>query len=110
MKTLKFHLVVFALLFLSIPDKSFCQDWVRTFSSDWYDLFVYTVREDYDHGYLLGVTQGSAMRIGKVIKTDINGNVLWVKNLGDGHQKWALHGMGGKPTWMLSHQCSVQTP
>ena len=97
MKTFKGYLVLFVFTFLSNPYDLYCQGWVKTFSSSSYDLYGYTVREDYDKGYLLGVDQGSAMRIGKVIKTDINGNVLWEKNLGDGHQKWALHGMDVSP-------------
>ena len=93
MNALKYYSVIVILAFLTIPGKSFGQTWMKTFYSSSYDLYGYTVREDYDKGYLLGAVQGSAMRIGKVIKTDINGNVLWEKNLGDGHQKWALHGM-----------------
>jgi len=97
MKNLKFYPVIIIIAFLTLPGKSFGQTWMKTFYSSSYDLYDYTVREAYDNGYLLGAVQGSAMRIGKVIKTDINGNVLWEKNLGDGHQKWALHGMDVTP-------------
>jgi len=97
MKSFKGYFFIFVIIFLSIPFDSFCQGWVKTFYSSSYDLFIYELREVYDHGYMLCADQGSAMRIGLVIKTDINGNVLWEKRLGDGHQKWAIGGIDTTP-------------
>jgi len=88
---------LYIVLFITVPDISYCQDWVKTFSSNTYDLFIYAIKEDYDYGLLLCADQGYAMRIGLVIKTDINGNVLWEKKLGNGNHKWAIGGIDITP-------------
>jgi len=90
-----FYTVLFIALVLSISEDSFCQEWIKTFSSTTKHLFIYEIQEDYDQGYLLCANKGitTNMKIGWLIKTDINGNVLWEKSLGNGSRKWAIVGM-----------------
>ncbi|MCK9218702.1 MAG: T9SS type A sorting domain-containing protein [Bacteroidales bacterium] len=94
-------LTILVLLFaLSIPKISFCQGWVKTFSSSIYHTFSYQLTEDYDHGIIIGgnLSVGrSIMKIGWIIKTDINGNILWEKQLGNGTRMWALDGIDKTP-------------
>ena len=95
MKALNLYPILFILLGMSNPKVSFCQEWVRTFSSTTKNVVIYEISEDYDQGYLLCANQGlsSLMKIGWVIKTDINGNVIWEKKLGIGQHQWAIIGI-----------------
>jgi hypothetical protein len=57
------------------------QQWKKTFGQGyWADWVI----EDYDKGYIVLGTKGNA-GYGLVIKTDINGNVLWSKHIGNNH-------------------------
>ena len=91
--------IVIVFIILSFTRHSCCQTWMRTFSSNIYNQFIYQICNDYDRGILIGANQGigSVMKIGWVIKTDINGNTLWDKRLGNGIKMWALDGIDRTP-------------
>ena len=99
MKLSIFSPILFAIILLSFSKVSFCQEWVKTFRSDIYQTFSYQLQEDYDKGIIIGgnLSTGSVMKIGWIIKTDINGNVLWEKQLGNGDRMWALDGIDKTP-------------
>ncbi len=86
------QIVILLFLIIGLLPKSYSQEWIKTFSSNTWEMFVYQVIEDYDGGILIGGNQSltSPMKIGWVIKTDINGTVLWDKKLGNGTRQWAL--------------------
>ena len=88
------HITISFLLIIWLTPNSYSQEWIRTFSSSTYNMVGYQVSEDYDNGILIGGDQSltTNAKIGWVIKTDINGNVLWEKKLGNGNRKWALIG------------------
>lgn len=89
-----------ALIFLLlIPKIADCQEWIKIFSHNVYQTFSYQLQEDYDNGLLIGanMASGSIMKIGWIIKTDINGNVLWEKRLGNGAWQWAVDGIDKTP-------------
>jgi len=71
------------------------QTWERTFSSS-LDVYPYELKEHYDRGFVLcaGMAIGNLIKIGWIIKLDINGNILWDKKLGDGSNFLHLHGIG----------------
>ena len=51
--------------------------------------------ESYDHGYLIsGRNQPNYPRYNWLIKTDVNGSVLWEKTIGNGINTIILNGMG----------------
>ena len=87
--------LILLFLILAFTRDSCCQVWLRTFSSNEYDQFIYQIREDYDNGILMCANKGfpNNLNIGWIIKTDINGNVLWEKELGYGNRKWAIGGI-----------------
>ena len=93
------HIVISLFLILGSSPDSYSQEWIKTFSSSTWDMFSYQVIEDYDNGVLIGGNQSlsSPMKIGWIIKTDINGNVLWDKKIGDGIRQWALDGIDRTP-------------
>jgi len=60
------------------------QQWKRTYETIYGANWVI---EDYDKGYIILGTNAITYRYGLIIKTDINGNVLWKKHLGNGSYK-----------------------
>lgn len=56
------------------------QPWIKSYATDYWADWV---TEDYDKGYLIIGTKSTA-RYGLIIKTDINGNQLWSKYIGNG--------------------------
>ena len=93
------HIAISFFLVICLSPNSYSQEWIKTFCSSAWNMFVYQVIEDYDHGILIGgnMSLGTVMKIGWIIKTDINGNVLWDKKLGDGIRQWALGGIERTP-------------
>ena len=72
---------IFLFFFCCISSSGLPQQWIRTYES------IYEVKyviEDYDKGYIFLGTNVITYKYGLIIKTDINGNVLWKKHLGNG--------------------------
>ncbi|MDP1623330.1 MAG: T9SS type A sorting domain-containing protein [Bacteroidales bacterium] len=87
------------LSFLAIPKFADCQEWIKIFSSNNYQTVSYQLLEDYDKGIIIGanLSFGTIMKIGWIIKTDINGNILWEKRLGNGARQWGVIGIDKTP-------------
>ena len=71
----------FIFILLSISLTSYSQKWERTFGSPYRDDAGVDVFENYDKGYL--VMGGYEGEYSWLIKTDINGNLLWHKYFAD---------------------------
>ena len=79
----RYILFISFLLFISRVSS---QPWITTYGPD---LGAKWVIEDYDKGFIvLGTSINN--RYGRIIKTDINGNVLWNKKLGNGNYLLAV--------------------
>jgi hypothetical protein len=90
-KSLKISiLLLFLIPFITLKG----QTWERTFSSS-LDVFPYELKEHYDRGFILGAGMaiGNLIKIGWIIKLDVNGNILWDKKLGNGSNFFGLHGI-----------------
>ncbi len=75
----------FVVVFMFLVQFSFTQDWVQTFPL-WPVSNERWLIEDYDKGYMLllaPITNGNSI-YSVIVKTDINGNQLWFKTIGDG--------------------------
>lgn len=89
MKNTFFTIVILLFQVLSIP--AFSQNWKRTYTYPERHSEAYSVTEAYDKGYLLlsnFLKNGSSVHTGWLIKTDINGNKLWERFIGnyDGYE------------------------
>ncbi|MDP1622550.1 MAG: T9SS type A sorting domain-containing protein [Bacteroidales bacterium] len=84
-------------IFLIFPFWASSQEWVRTFSMNNKSVFAPQIIESYDHGYILGadmtIGYSGLLKIGWIIKLDVNGNVLWDKKLGNGERMWEIQGI-----------------
>jgi hypothetical protein len=68
--------------------------WVRTYHDDISAPYV-NILKSYDQGYLLtGLINANYPRYNWLIKTDINGEVIWEKIIGQGINTILLYGMG----------------
>ncbi len=79
--------VLIVLLLASISSKA--QDWPKVYGNNIMAL-GYKIMENYDHGYLICgsiMKDGSTFKYGWIIKTDINGNVLWDRKFGDSYRE-----------------------
>jgi hypothetical protein len=68
------------------------QNWPKIYG-DQFDAYVMNVFEDYDKGLLIGgdvLADFNTFRYAWIIKTDINGNVLWDKKYGTGVDQYYL--------------------
>ncbi len=78
------------LIFLTFICKTgFSQNWPKVYGNNIMAL-GYKIMENYDHGYLICgsvMKDGSTFKYGWVIKTDINGNVLWDRKFGDSYRE-----------------------
>lgn len=73
-------LVIFLLLLLLLSHSTYAQIWPKQFLAD-YETLPTSIRESYDHGLLFcsSPTIGGSPYEGILIKTDINGEILWTK-------------------------------
>jgi len=89
MKNISLTIAIFASLILS--NSGLCQNWKRTYSYPGRDSWSTSVIESYDHGILLMsnfLKNGDNFHTGWLIKTDVNGDKLWERYIGnyDGYQ------------------------
>jgi hypothetical protein len=84
-----FFLVMSLLLFPVLP--TFSQSrWVHTYHEN-IDSPIHFITESYDNGYLLvGKYGANYSKYNWLIKTNINGEILWEKTIGDGMNAIAL--------------------
>lgn len=92
MKLLK-AFVFLSCYFTLSSQNTFSQDWVKTFSGN-FDAVAKKFLESYDEGYVISARKWYGVNErGWIIKTDINGNTLWQKTLGNGFYSMLLNGM-----------------
>jgi len=72
-------LLISALYFIS--NYSYSQEWIRVYGDETSGVGRYVI-ETYDKGYLFLGSRNS-YKYGWLIKTDINGNILWDKRIGN---------------------------
>jgi len=84
----------FLFVLFTLPSLSFCQEWIKTFDIQ-NNTCSRQLQESYDGGILIGaaIGVGNTYKIGWLIKTDVNGNTLWEKKLGNGSKMWSIHGL-----------------
>jgi hypothetical protein len=89
MRILKVLLISIILIIFS--DLSICQSrWVHSYHDN-EDVYLIGILESYDHGLLLSGKYGANYsKYNWLIKTDINGEVLWEKTIGDGNNPIAF--------------------
>lgn len=75
-------LSLFFLVFLSL--NTYSQEWLRIYGDN-INAYPYDLIETYDKGYIIAgkINQGQIPKYGWLIKTDINGEILWDKKFGD---------------------------
>lgn len=61
-------------------DSAFAQQWINTYAPNYFAKWTI---ESYDKGYVILGQRQDNQRFSQIIKTDINGNVLWSKKLGN---------------------------
>jgi hypothetical protein len=80
--------VIFSITFLVSFSQS--NDWIRIFSPSLPNVKInsFDLIETYDNGYIIAAVQtnpsSTIFRWGWLIKTDINGNKIWEKKIGNG--------------------------
>lgn len=74
---------------------SFCQTWPKIFTDEEYPSHGLNVCETYDGGivFLTELFNGRRYLPGKIVKTDINGEILWQRNLFVGDTLTSTHNM-----------------
>lgn len=80
--TSKIYLFLFPLI---LSSRLFSQDWPKVFGDN-IDALGYEITEYYDLGFAICgsiMKDASHFKYGWLIKTDINGNILWDKKFGD---------------------------
>jgi len=76
---------IFIILLFSIPIFCLSQQWVKNYDINYEAKWII---EDYDKGYLILGVNILSYSYGIIIKTDINGNVLWKIHLGNGQYEF----------------------
>ena len=73
MKILVSVRTLFLFILMSLFHSSSCQEWIKTFSNT-NDVFPFQLKESYDAGFIIAGDIGinGYMKIGLIIKTDIN--------------------------------------
>ena len=81
---MKFKILVIEIFCLFLVFKVQGQEWIKLFQGDT-NFLGYRVYEHYDKGYLITGDKEKieSHRYGWLFKTDINGNRLWEKSVGD---------------------------
>ena len=77
--------VVFIIVLTFLVQFAYSQDWVKVYPT-WSGTHARWLSEHYDNGYLFLLTRyinGNAL-FSYVVKTNINGDQLWAKTIGDG--------------------------
>ncbi|MBU1008584.1 MAG: T9SS type A sorting domain-containing protein [Bacteroidetes bacterium] len=87
--------IISIIAFFSIMINAMAQSpWPKTYNDD-IDAPYLNILESYDHGYLLsGSVKPDYPRYNWLIKTDLNGEVLWEKLIGQGINTILLSGIG----------------
>ena len=72
------------LLIVLLPLSGFSQDWIRIYGDD-ISCYAYSLIESYDNGYIYAgkINNGQIPKYGWIFKTDINGEILWDKKIGE---------------------------
>jgi len=88
MKITLFFIFLFYSIYLS------GQTWERTITS-FSDVYPSELLETYDKGFILGagIGIGNLIKIGWIIKMDMNGNIMWDKKIGNGSNLFYLNGI-----------------
>lgn len=100
---MKRNILTVVLVFNFVLSFSQKEDWIKLFAPTLPNIYTTSrdLIETYDKGYLITSVQtnpsSTVYKWGWLIKTDINGNILWEKKIGDGEQ-------------MLSFTEMVQSP
>ncbi|MCK9422022.1 MAG: T9SS type A sorting domain-containing protein [Bacteroidales bacterium] len=90
MKNISVTIAILVLLLFSTS--VVCQNWKRIYSYPYRNSWAFSVTEAYDNGYLLlsnFLKNGDNLHTGWLIKTDVNGNKLWERFIGD----WEGYGL-----------------
>lgn len=84
---------------LLLPIFLHCQTWERTISGGNSDVLPYELLQSYDRGFVLdaGIVIGNLVKIGWIIKMDVNGNILWDRKIGNGSNLFGVHGFDKTP-------------
>jgi hypothetical protein len=90
---MKTHNILLILMFIVQLQASAQNEWSRVYKDD-FDAPKLFFIESYDNGYLLmGRNRLSYPKYNWLIKTDINGNVLWEKTFGNGNDGISTYGL-----------------
>jgi hypothetical protein len=65
--------------------QTIAQIWPKTYNN----FYAQALIESYDNGYLIAGPESNCL-YGFIIKTDINGNLLWQKKIGNGQGHWYI--------------------
>ncbi|MCD6112012.1 MAG: hypothetical protein J7J86_01950, partial [Bacteroidales bacterium] len=84
--------LIILIIFLNI--NTYCQDWVRIYGDN-ISAYPHDLIETYDKGYIISgeIYWGQIVKYGWLIKTDINGEILWDKKFGNIEYKTAIRGI-----------------
>ncbi|MFO7613934.1 MAG: hypothetical protein R6W71_04765, partial [Bacteroidales bacterium] len=84
-------LLLTAVTVLKAYDADSQSRWVKSYFEN-EDVFVKCLTESYDPGYLISGKYGANYsKYNWLLKTDINGEILWQKTIGNGINSIALH-------------------
>jgi hypothetical protein len=80
------YLLFLMLIFCSLAFQGKSQDWIRIFGEQNFSSFPFSIQETYDKGFLINYRYQQSYNLHTLaclVKTDVNGNVLWKKTLGN---------------------------
>ena len=84
------ELLIVAMILIYSGTSSGQSRWIHSYYDNG-DVFAKDIIESYDHGYLISGKHGANYsKYNWLIKTDINGEILWEKTIGDGLNTIAL--------------------
>jgi hypothetical protein len=93
MKNITYKILILTVIFLNslLSTQAQQDEWVRVYGDDIHNS-VNSLIETYDGGYIMGghikTSDGNSIKNGFILKTDINGEILWQKIIADldGHK------------------------